>query len=122
MLLGNFDVRIAGTMTVDVADDVVDGDTTPGKLSLREAIAAANYSTKSPATINFSLPSSITIRLVAELGITAPVVINGGGVTLSGNNVNRHFNFQISGAGGESKLNQLRLINGRASSERDSRQ
>jgi hypothetical protein len=81
-------------LVVDETGDVDDGDTSPGHLSLREAIKTANFTTGAD-TITFAPNVTGTIVLASQLPIiTTNVTIQGPGatsLTISGNNGSRVF-------------------------------
>jgi hypothetical protein len=116
-VLGTFQVAIPTSFVVNQTGDVDDMDPNNGQTTLREAIRMANQSGGTPDTITFAGSlNGQTITLGSELLINDPVVIQGPGSTLlkiSGNNANRLFNFAITGAGAESKISGLTLMDGK---------
>jgi hypothetical protein len=92
--LASFGVLIPRILVVDHAVDEFDGITSPGQMSLREAVAIANASLNTPDTITFdptvfAMPTTIALTLGQILisdgvtidGPTSPLIIDGGMTT-----------------------------------------
>ena len=89
--LGAFEVQDPDSFVVDIATDEVDGNMSPGDVSLREAIIAANTNSN-PTTITFAAGLNGTPILLSitgtedntaaagDLDITSDVTIQGNGV------------------------------------------
>src|SRR5207244_6650336 len=116
--VGTFNVAIVGNIVVDSMGDMVDGNTSSGNLTLREAVGISNNSAGGLDTISFASGlKNQTITLGGtELQITDPVNVQGPGaslLTVSGNLASRIFNFILLGAGGAgSTISGLTLANG----------
>jgi hypothetical protein len=117
--VGTFNVGIVGNIVVDNTGDTVDGNTSAGNLTLREAVGISNNSVGGLETISFApnLNNQTIMLGGTELQITDPVNIQGPGaglLTISGNLTSRIFNFLILGAGGTgSTISGLTLANGK---------
>src|SRR5689334_3045387 len=110
VLLGTARRSLSATVVVDTTSDVVDGNTTSipnliaskgadGKISLREAVLAAN-NTPGANTIDATGISGTITLSGTQLTVTNNVTITGPGasnLTISGNNASRVFylNFAI---------------------------
>lgn len=92
--IGAFEAEFPVNLVVDATDDNNDGDTSAGKLSLREAILIANAA-PSVDTITFAQGLTGTITLVnGELLITDDIAITGPGANsliINGNDNSRIF-------------------------------
>lgn len=106
-------------LVVDIITDEDDGNTSPGDLSLREAIGLANAFPGTSDVINFSplfaVPQSIVLNLPTEISIAGPVTVSGTGsdlLTVSGNNAHRIFNTTSAAAGTAIRLSGMTLKNG----------
>ncbi|QDT05954.1 Calx-beta domain protein [Rubripirellula lacrimiformis] len=116
--IGAFEFEEVFAFVVDVADDIDDGDVTPGNLSLREAIRLANATTARD-TISFgtlfndATPDTITLG-GSELSITHSVTLVGPGqslLTIDANLLSRVFS--VSGTETEVDLSGMTLTGGR---------
>ncbi|MBX7105228.1 MAG: hypothetical protein K1X57_14190 [Gemmataceae bacterium] len=82
--LGTISVSFPFTVVVDEVSDVVDGNLSKGKVSLREALNLANSNVGQIDSITFDpvvFAGATTINLDNELSITDPVDISGTGAT-----------------------------------------
>ncbi len=105
--------RLFSTFTVSDALDEVDGNTSPGHMSLREALLAAQNAPGTD-TINFasSLAGSTITLTLGQLPINQNVVIQGLGenqITISGGGKNRVFALS---AGFTASISDLTVTNG----------
>jgi len=116
--IGSFNVYLPQTFVVNATnDESVDTD---GKVSLREAIDAANASKGLADTITFDptvFSSAKTILLASgELLVTDGVTINGLGasiITLDGAGAARHFNIDVAESTGNAvSISGMTLTNG----------
>jgi hypothetical protein len=116
--VGNFNIAVGKLYVVDTAtlDEATDTD---GKLSLREALVAANASTGLGDTITFDptvFAGATTIALsVGELSVTDPVTITGTGaqlLTVNAAAAARIFNVALVTAGGTVAISNIRLTGG----------
>lgn len=114
--LGTFKVLVPDSFLVNtsVNDEVVDTD---GKMSLREALAAANASAGLPSSISFDpivFAGTQTITLgLGELAITDSLTITGpaGGVIVDAALASRVLNLNIGGVG-DVAISNMTLTNG----------
>lgn len=115
--LGAFQVLAGHTWVVNATnDEAIDSD---NKLSLREAILAANAAVPMTDTITFDpvvFGPAVTINLgLGELVVNDSVEIIGpnAGVTVNGNQSSRIFNLGVNGVG-TIAINNLTMTNGNA--------
>jgi hypothetical protein len=118
--IGTFVVQIPATYVVDDLSDVVDTNTSPGHLSLREAIVLSGLYPGTHDTITFSpavFNAPTTIALTGgELKVTSPVSIIGpsAGLTLDASGKSRLFEIDMVRPGEPVSISGLTLTNGSA--------
>jgi hypothetical protein len=114
----------ADTLVVDLVNDVSDGNTTPGNVSLREAVVLAAANTTHPSLITFSSaasspfngPARAKILLLSTLNISSSLTIR---APASGVILDRSNGGQLMTTDGSNKfirLENLTLKNGSISS------
>jgi len=119
--VANFSVSVGQTFVVDITTDENDGNTSPGDVSLREAIALA---TANSSMINsvvfdpllFASPQTMILTL-GELKINNWLFIDGPAakLTIDANKQSRIFNIDVPGKSYQPvSLADLALINGKA--------
>lgn len=119
--VANFSVSVGQKFFVDITTDENDGNTSPGDLSLREAIALA---TAKSSMINsvvfdplvFASPQTIMLTL-GELKINNWLFIDGPAakLTIDAHQVSRIFNIDVPGKSNQPvTIRNLTLINGKA--------
>ncbi len=117
--LGSFVVAIPALYTVDEVSDIDDGMTGLGKLSIREAIKAANGDS-APSTINFSATAFAGTQTITLTGgvmaIDNAVTVNGpaGGLILNAASLSRIFDTSASPAAAAVTISRMTLTNGSA--------
>ncbi len=116
--IGAFELQPAdlpGSLQVSTATDVVDGDYSAGQLSLREAVAIANFQSGTDTiTFDAALASQTITLSDGELELTEDVVITGLGadlLTIDANHQSRLFSIVL---GTDATLSGLTLTRGDA--------
>ncbi len=117
--LGSFLVAIPAVYLVDEVSDIDDGILTVGKLSIREAIKAANGDS-APSIINFSATAFAGTQTITLSGgvmaINNAVTVNGptGGLVLDAATLSRIFDTSLSPAAAAIAISKMTLTNGSA--------
>jgi CSLREA domain-containing protein len=118
--LGTFTASVAGVIVVDNAGDGIDGNVGVGQVTLREAVAAANFTVGGANTITFdsvALNGATITLTTGQLFITDAVTIAGLGsnkLAISGlpnvpSTTNRIFNVNIPGGTALFEVNGVTL-------------
>jgi parallel beta-helix repeat protein len=117
--VGSFKIAVGTAFLVDEATDINDGNTSPGHVSLREALGLANLEPSLHDTISFSssvFASLKTIAVGTAMSVAAPMVITGpaAGLVLDANGSGqRIFTIEVPGSSHNAvSISNMTLQNG----------